>query len=153
MIPPFAHGRISIHDPVPTWAVFVMVIDDPARLQMGINRDRSDILEAALLQVFADLVRQAVADRDRPDVMPLIQNRLSFGITPDVITEAAKLLAHFPVTPGIVDYRPHLARRPDHSFRIQDTFHIRIVIFGNPVKSLRKESKMVQTKKQYCAFR
>ena len=33
-----------------------MVIDDTAGLQMGIDRNRSDVFEAAPLQVFADAI-------------------------------------------------------------------------------------------------
>lgn len=41
-----------------------MIVDDAASLQMGIDGDRSDVLEAPLLEFSAYSVRQAVAHRD-----------------------------------------------------------------------------------------
>ena len=70
MIPPFPDSGICLIDLLVAWAVFVVVVDDPAGLQVGVDRHRAHILEAALLQVFTDLVREAITDRDRSDVMP-----------------------------------------------------------------------------------
>ena len=61
-----------------------------------------------LLQIFADLIGKAIADRDTPDVMPLIQDRLPAGISPDIIAEGAKLLPHFLETLRIMDHRTDL---------------------------------------------
>ena len=69
MIPALDYRRIPAVDPVIAGAVFIVVIDDPAGLQVGIDRDRADIFEAAFLQIPADLIRQAVADWDRSGVM------------------------------------------------------------------------------------
>ena len=66
MIPPLLYGRIFAHDPLKARAVPVVVVDDPAGLQVRVDRHRAHILEAALLQVFADAVGQPVAHRDRP---------------------------------------------------------------------------------------
>ena len=69
VIPALYYRRIPAVDPVIAGAVFIVVIDDPAGLQVGIDRDRADIFEAAFLQIPADLIRQAVADWDRSGVM------------------------------------------------------------------------------------
>ena len=95
---------------------------------MGVDRHRTYVLESELLQVFADLIRKAVADRDRSDIMPLVEDRLATGEAPDVIAEAAMLLAYLLIAPGIIDHSLHFTRRADHAFRIQDAFHIRIII-------------------------
>ena len=49
-----------------------MVIYDPAGLQVGVDRYRTHIFEAAPLQVFTDPVGKAIADRDRSDIMSLV---------------------------------------------------------------------------------
>ena len=54
MIPSLSHGRIFIHNLLPAGAVLIVVVNDPTRLQMGVDRDSSHIFEPALLQVFAD---------------------------------------------------------------------------------------------------
>ena len=56
MIPPSVYGWIIAHDILITRAVLIVVVYDPAGLQMGVDRNRTHILEAALLQVFADPV-------------------------------------------------------------------------------------------------
>ncbi len=90
MIPPSSDGGIFLVDLPVARAGLVVVVDNPGSLQMGADRHRTHILEAALLQVFADSVRQTGADWDRP-VVSLIQNRLASGVSPDVIGEAAML--------------------------------------------------------------
>ena len=56
MIPLLVYSRIHAHDLLITWTVFIVVIDDPAGLQVGVNRDRSDVLEASFLQILAYLL-------------------------------------------------------------------------------------------------
>ena len=101
---------VPVIDPLITRAVPVVVVDDPAGLQVGVDRDRAYILEAAFFQVFADPVGQAVADRDRPDIMSLIQDGFPVGIRPDIIAKAPKFLPYLLIAPGIVDHSPDLAR-------------------------------------------
>ena len=88
MIPPFSDGGICFINPLVARAILFMVVDNPAGLQMGVYRHRTQILEAALLQFFADPVGETVADRDRPDIMALVQDRLANREAPDVIAEA-----------------------------------------------------------------
>ncbi|EEP28905.1 hypothetical protein GCWU000342_00254 [Shuttleworthella satelles DSM 14600] len=46
MVPPLIHSRMHVIAFQVTGAVLIVVIDDPAGLQMGINRDRPDMLDA-----------------------------------------------------------------------------------------------------------
>ena len=133
MIPTFSDGGIRLVYLPEARAFLVVVVDDTAGLQVGVDRYRTHILEAALLHVFADSVGETVADRDRPDIMPLIQDRFATREAPDVIAEAAMLFAHLNIASGIVDHRLHLAQRADHTFRIQDAIHIIIIVSGNLV--------------------
>ena len=86
-----------------------MVTDDAAGLKVGIDRDCSNILEAPFFKIFTDPVGKAVAHRDRPFLMALIENRFSSGISPDVIAEASELLPHFLIAPGVIDHCLYLA--------------------------------------------
>ena len=110
VIPPPVYCRIYVIDPLKTRAVPVVVVDDPAGLQMGVDRDRAHILETALFQVFADPVGQTVADRDRTHVMSLIQDGFAVGIRPNIIAKAPIFLLYLPVAPGVVDHCLDLAR-------------------------------------------
>ena len=110
-----------------------MVIDHSAGLQVGIDRDRADILKAAFFQVPADSVRQTVADRDPALRVSFINDAFSFRIGPQVIAEAAKFCADFLITLGVVDDSPYLALRFQHSFRAQNALHILFCIGRNPV--------------------
>ena len=56
MIPPLFDRGIRLIDPLAARAVPVRVVDDPAGLQVRVDRDRADILESSLLQIFADPV-------------------------------------------------------------------------------------------------
>ena len=49
-----------------------MVIYDPARLQMRIDRNRTHILKPTFLQVFANPIGQTVADGKRSLIMTVI---------------------------------------------------------------------------------
>ena len=131
MIPAFVHGRVFRHDMLIAWAVFIVITDNPAGLQVGIDRDRTDIFEAALLQIFADPVRKPVAHRDRSCRMSLVEDCFTAGKAPHVIAEGAELLPDFPVTPGVVDHGLHLSLGADHAFRVQDALDIRFVISGD----------------------
>lgn len=53
-----------------------MIVDNPTCLQMGVDRDRSNIFEATLLQVTAYLLGKTVANRNWLRRMSLIQDRL-----------------------------------------------------------------------------
>ena len=111
----------------------IVVIDDPTCLQVRIDRDRTDIFESAFLQIPADFIRQAVADRDRSRVMSPVKNDLPAGECPDVIAKTAEFLPYLPITSCVVDYRLHFARGADHAFRIQNTLHILFIISSNPI--------------------
>ena len=56
MIPLFVHSRIFAHNPLVTWAVLIMVIDNPTSLQVGVYRHSTYILESPFFQIFADPV-------------------------------------------------------------------------------------------------
>ena len=73
MIPPFPGRRISLIDFLVAGAIPVMIIDDSACLEVGVNRDCAHILEATLFQILSDPVRKTVADRDCSDIVPLVQ--------------------------------------------------------------------------------
>ena len=128
MIAPLNHSRKPAYYFLIARAAPVVVVNNPAGLQMRTDRHCTHILEAAFLQVFTDPVGQTIADRDHPDIVSLIQNRFSAGVGPNVIAKAAVLFAHLPVAPGIVDHRLDLARRTDHALRIQDTLNICVVV-------------------------
>ena len=116
MIPTLIHGRELTHNPLIARAVLVMVVDDPAGLQMGVDRHCTHILEATLLQIFAYPLGQAVTDRDRASSMALVKDHLTIRVRPDEIAEAAVLLTHLLIAPGIVNHRLQLARRPDPKY-------------------------------------
>ena len=118
MIPTLGYGWVHVVDPLIAWAVPVVVVDDSAGLQVGVDRDRAHVLKAALFQILADPVRQAVADGNRAGVMSLVQDGFALGPGPDVIAEAPKFLSYLLVASGIVDHCPDLARRADHAFCI-----------------------------------
>ena len=69
-----------------------MVIDDPAGLQMRINRHLTHILKAPLLQILADPLRQPITDGDLPTgfVMSVVKDRLVIGVCPNIIAETPK---------------------------------------------------------------
>ena len=79
-------------------------------MQVRINCDSTHVFEAALLEILTDSVGQSVANRDRPFIMILIENRFTPGVSPDVITEAPELLPHLLVAPGVIDNSLNLAR-------------------------------------------
>src|SRR5699024_9075578 len=132
-ISPSDHSGISIQDLFAAGAVLIVIIDDTARLQMRIYGDRAYILKAPFFQVLTDPGRQSVADWYSAGVMPLIQDGFPIGVRPDIIAKSTELLTHFLIAAGVIDDRIYFARRTDHPFRIQDTFHVRLIIIGNPV--------------------
>ena len=56
MISAFPHGRISCNNLLIAWAFAVVIADNAAGLQMGIDRHRTDIFETSLFQVFTEAV-------------------------------------------------------------------------------------------------
>ena len=128
MIPLFSDGEICLIDILITRAVLIVIVDDPACLQVRVYRHCSHVLETTLLQVFTDLIGQAVADRYQAIIVTLIKDSLTAGEAPDVIAETAELLPHLLIASGIVDHSLHLTRRPDHSLCVQDALYVCIVI-------------------------
>lgn len=96
----------------------IVVVDDAAGLEVGVNSDTADILKTALLHIFADSFRQAVADRNRSLGMTLIENRFSAGEAPEVVAQASEFVAQFLTAAGIVDDSLYLPERADHTFGI-----------------------------------
>ena len=103
MIPLLIYSRVFTHNHLITRTALVMIVDDATGLQVGVDRYCTHIFEAEFLQVLAYPLRQAVADRDRSDIVALVQDRLVARIRPDVFTEAAALFTHLLIAPGIVD--------------------------------------------------
>ena len=114
-------------------AVLPMIVDDPAGLQMGIDRYCSQILEAVCLQLLCDLIRQAVTDRNTAVLMPHIQDRFSTRMRPEPVTEAAMFPADFPETLSVIDNRFDLSAGTDHTFRVHNAIDIRIGIISDPI--------------------
>ena len=50
-----------------------MVIDDPARLEMGINSNGTHVFHASLFQISAHFIRQAIPCRYLALLMPVIE--------------------------------------------------------------------------------
>ena len=75
-----------------------------------------------------------LTDRDRSDIMALVQDRFATRKAPDVIAEATVFLPHLLIAPSIVDHGVYFTRRADHAVSIQDALHICIVIVGDLVK-------------------
>lgn len=56
---PFVQSRIVVRNFAVMEAALQVVVDDPASLQAGIDRDRAQILKTAPFQVLADFVHKA----------------------------------------------------------------------------------------------
>ena len=80
---------------LPARAGIIVVVDDTASLKVRIDGNRADVLKAPLLQILADLGRQAVADRDLSFGMALIEEGLTAGEAPKVVTQASELVPYF----------------------------------------------------------
>lgn len=63
---------MAVDDDLAARASGIVVVNDAAGLEVGVNSDTADILKTALLQVFADSFRQAVSDRNRALGMALV---------------------------------------------------------------------------------
>ena len=94
------NDRIPLVDPMKAGAFRVVIINHPASLQMGIDRDGADVLEAALFQILADPVGQAVTDRNAAFGMAFINDGFPIRICPQVIAKAAEFLAHLSCLSG-----------------------------------------------------
>ena len=73
-------------------AVFIVVADDPASLQVRVDRDRAEIFEAALFKLLADFVWQAITYGYVSVIVLVIQNRFVIGKAPQPTIKAAVLL-------------------------------------------------------------
>ena len=49
-----SHSRVFPHNPLVARTLLIMIVDNPARLQVRIYRNRTHILKPALLQVFTN---------------------------------------------------------------------------------------------------
>ena len=114
----FRHRRMAVDNDLAAQASGIVVVDDAAGLEVGVNSDTADILKTALLHIFADSFRQAVADRNRSLGMTLIENRFSAGEAPEVVAQASEFVAQFLTAAGIVDDSLYLPERADHTFGI-----------------------------------
>ena len=110
MVPSLPDSGMAFVDLYIARTILVVVIDDATGLQMGIDRHSSHVLKPALLEVFTDPVGEAVADRDSAFVMSLVQNRFAAREAPDIITEAAVLLANTLIASSIIDHSQHFTR-------------------------------------------
>lgn len=64
-----------------------MIIDNPARLEMGINSDRAHVFHPSLFQFLAHLIRQSIPRRDFPFLMADIKTGPALCETPEVFAE------------------------------------------------------------------
>lgn len=103
MVARHVHSWKSLNDPLVARAFLIMVFDDPAGLQVGVDCDCSHILESTLFQIPADSVGQAITDRNRSCAVSVIQDRFLISIFPKIIAEGAELRTDCLVTPGIID--------------------------------------------------
>jgi len=134
---------------LPARAGIIVVVDDTASLKVRIDGNRADVLKAPLLQILADLGRQAVADRDLSFGMALIEEGLTAGEAPKVVTQASELVAQFLTTLSIADHGLYLPRRADHALGIHDAFYIGVVVSGHLIvieiiKALPKDVPLAQ---------
>ena len=74
MIPMFSDRGMYLINLPTAQTVLVRIVANPAGLKVGVDRYSADIFEAALLQVFADPVRETVADRNRTGIVALVQD-------------------------------------------------------------------------------
>ena len=73
-IPSFADGRVASVDPLVAGALVAVIVDDPARLQMRVDRYCTEVFEAAPFQFPADPVGETVAYRNIAFFMSVISN-------------------------------------------------------------------------------
>ena len=60
-----------------------MVIDDATGLEVRIDGNGTDILEAALFEILCDFLRNSVTDRNLTVTVPLIKYCFFIGIRPE----------------------------------------------------------------------
>lgn len=109
---------MAVDDDLAARASSIVVVNDAAGLEVGVNSDTADILKTALLHIFADSFRQAVADRNRSLGMALVEDGFAAGEAPKIVTKASEFVAQFLTAAGIVDDSLYLPRRADHAFGI-----------------------------------
>lgn len=127
-IPSLVHRRMGFQDFLPTRAGYIVVVDDAAGLKVGVDGHGTDILKAPLLQIFAQPVRQAVADGNFPLIVTLVEDDFSVTKAPDVIGKAAELVPHFLTALSIADDGPNLSRRADHALGVHNAFYIVVIV-------------------------
>ena len=105
-----------------------MVVDDAASLQMGIDCNRTHVLQPPLFQVSANPVRQAVSGRDAAFLVTHVEIGLPLGKSPNVVAERTKLCPDFLKALGVVDDRFDFSPGADHTLGIQDALYIRLTV-------------------------
>ena len=84
---PLLHSGVMLYQIMIPETSFHMVINHPAGLEMGVNRDRTQVLETAFPQILAELLGQGVLGRDFSLLMACVENGLSPGKAPYVRAE------------------------------------------------------------------
>ena len=84
---PLLHSGVMLYQIMIPETSFHMVINHPAGLEMGVNRDRTQVLETAFPQILAELPGQGVLSRDFSLLMACVENGLSPGKAPYVRAE------------------------------------------------------------------
>ena len=116
-----------------TGALFCMVVNNPAGLQMRIHCYRAKVLKAISFELPGNLIRQTVADRNPSVLVPHVQNRFSVGMFPEPVAETAMLLPDPLKASGVIDYRFDFPAGTDHSIRVHDAVDIRFGIGSDTV--------------------
>lgn len=133
MVTALFYGRVHGVDLLIARAVLIMVVDDPAGLQVRVYRDRANILETTFFEILADPGGKPIADRDGTDIMTVVENGFAVGVCPDVVAKAAELFAYPLIAPGVIDHGKDLARGADHTLLSQNALDVGVGIACNLV--------------------
>ena len=111
-----------------------MIVDESAGLQMRIDRHGSDKHEVAPFQILTNSVRQSVGNRHFTVGVSLIDDGFAVCVAPEIIAEGSEFFANLLIAPGVVNDRPHLALRSQHTLRTEDLLNVILTVCGDLVK-------------------
>lgn len=118
---PFPDCGVSLRNLLAAGAALQMVVDHAARLQVRINCDRSEITEAAPLELPADPVGQLVFRGDPALLMAGVEDALPAGEVPEEPAERSEFRADLLKVSGVLDDRLHLAAGTGSSRRTPES--------------------------------
>ena len=108
-----------------------MIIDDPARLKVRIDRDRAHIAKASLLEILTDTRRKRIAHGNSSPFMACITQHLPIGIFPEILAKGAELLANPSEALRIMNDGTNLAPGTNHALRMEQALNVLFSIVCN----------------------